>query len=619
MKYLSGYTDPFLSPVSGLLATGQPLPDLERGYVWIGDKNNRPTPSFKLIDLTIDVRSLQQQVETISEAPVVVNTPVSIFPNAQALSDLNDGIMKNMGGLIQIALPDTDYLTPTLASGNIWIGNNANIATPQPIIALSNLPNLGTASITIPNPIDPLSPITISGGKIWHGTDSNRPEESTALLSVEADIALLNARFLLGEFIMGSALIQTTWPKSQFLINLQDGMLKKTGKTLQYATPGTDYLDLVNEAYADGIIPVVLRDKVITRSKLQIINIDDSHDNLSGINTLTCRDLLATVQNGAGGSVRADNQILSLNTVEGRQLILYDYNPAHRYTQYVSLKAPASVAVNINWVMPDTVSTTGQVLTDIGNVPLSTDRQLAFRNVPSVDATYILKQPHNSLPNAQALNQLIGAEPKILKAAADGTIEVAIRDQDYATKETLEQIKAETEEFKNQAATSAQEAAASAEEAAASATEATTAAGEATGAAAEATGAAAAASGSATAAAASALGAGASAIAAAASALSASSSSSSASSSASDAQTSATNAANSATSAQNSLNTLLNTGITLQGAVHGSGALLNPITTYFQDNAVLPGNGSMTIPKGTSSQRPSVPIAGMFRYNTAPT
>jgi hypothetical protein len=267
--------------------------------------------------------------------------------------------------------------------------------------------------------------------------------------------------------------------------------------------------------------------------------------------------------------------------------------------------------VNINWVMPDTVSTTGQVLTDIGNVPLSTDRQLAFRNMPSVDATYILKQPHNTLPNAQALNQLVGAEPKILKAAADGTIEVAIRDQDYATKETLEQIKAETEEFKNQAATSAQEAAASAEEAAASATEATTAAGEATGAAAEATGAAAAASGSALAAAGSALAAG-------VSAGSASSSASDASSSASNAHTSETNAANSATSAQNSLNTLLNTGITLQGAVHGSGALLNPITTYFQDNAVLPGNGSMTIPKGTSSQRPPVPIAGMFRYNTAP-
>ena len=300
MKYIPGYTDQFVSPVTGILSSHSQLPELDRGYIWIGDKNNRPTPSFKLIDLTIDVRSLQQQVESISEAPVVISTPISIFPNAQALSDLNDGIMKNIGGLIQIAIPGTDYLSPYLPSGNLFVGNANNIATPQQTINLSNLPSLGTASITIPNPIDPLTPITISGGKIWHGTDSNRPEESTALLGVEADIALLNARFLLGEFIMGSALVQTTWPKSQFLINLQDGMLKKTGKTIQYATPGTDYLDLVNEAYADGIIPVVLRDKVITRSKLQIINIDADHDNISGINTVTCRDLLATVQGGAG-------------------------------------------------------------------------------------------------------------------------------------------------------------------------------------------------------------------------------------------------------------------------------------------------------------------------------
>ena len=623
MKYLSGYTDPFLSPVSGLLATGQPLPDLERGYVWVGDKTNRPTPSFKLIDLTIDVRSLQQQVETISEAPVVVNTPVSIFPNAQALSDLNDGIMKNMGGLIQIALPNTDYLTPMLASGNIWIGNNNNIATPQPTIALSNLPNLGTASITIPNPIDPINPITISGGKIWHGTDSNRPEESTALLSVEADIALLNARFLLGEFIMGDALVQATWPKSQFLINLQDGMLKKTGKTLQYATPGTDYLDLVNEAYADGIIPVVLRDKVITRSKLQIINIDADHDNLSGINTLTCRDVLATVQAGAGGSVRADQQLLSLNTVEGRQLILYDYNPAHRYTQYVSLKAPASVAMNINWVMPDMISTTGQVLTDIGNVPLSTDRQLAFRNMPSVDATYILKQPNDSLPNAQALNQLIGADPKMLKAAADGTIEVAVPDEDYATKATLEQLKEEAQQAAQEAATSAEEAATSAGEAATSAGEATTAAGEATVAAGEASASALAASGSATAAlgsagaaALSAIAAGSSASSASSSASDASHSASNASSSASQAQTSATNAAGSATQAQTYLNTLLNTGLTLQGDVTGNGLLNTPIVTKFTPNPVFTGNG-ITIPAGSASGRPSSPAVGFLRLNAS--
>ena len=390
MKYLAGYTDPFISPVTGLSAVVQPLPDLERGYVWIGDECSRPLPTFKLIDLSIDVKSLQKQLDVLLQTTFVVNTPVPSLPKAQALSALNDGLIKNVSGVLAIAISNVDYLTPTLASGNLWIGNNANIATPQPTIAVANLPNL-------------------KQGTVWQGDANNRP--------VEVTIA-----------------------------------------------------------------------------------------------------------------------------------------------------------------------------------------------VAPVDARYILQQPNSSLTNAQSLNQLIGLQPKILKAGDDGVIAVAIPDQDYATKETLEQIKAETEEFKAQAQAAAEEATASAEEATGAAT-------EATGAATEATGAAATASGAATAAGASALGAGASAIAAGLSAGSASSSASNASSSADHAATSATNAAGSAESAANSLNTLLTTGITLQGAIYGSGGLLNPIPTNFSNNPVLPGSEAMTIPKGTNTQRPATPIAGMVRYN----
>ena len=391
MKYLAGYTDPFISPVTGLSAVVQPLPDLERGYVWIGDERSRPLPTFKLIDLSIDVKSLQKQLDVLLQTSFVVNTPVPSLPKAQALSTLNDGLIKNVSGVLAIAVANTDYLSPSLASGNLWIGSEANLATEQPTIAVANLPDL-------------------SEGKVWQGDANNRP--------VEVTIAI----------------------------------------------------------------------------------------------------------------------------------------------------AP-------------------------------------------IDARYILQQPDSSLSNAQSLNQLIGLDPKILKATADGMIEVAIPDQDYATKATLEQIKAETEEFKAQAQAAAEEATASAEEATGAATEATAAAGEATGAAATA-------SGAATAAGASALGAGASAIAAGLSAGSASSSASDASSSAASAVTSATNAAGSAESAANSLNTLLTTGITLQGAIYGSGGLLNPITTSFSNNPVLPGSGAMTIPKGAVSQRPATPIAGMVRYNS---
>jgi hypothetical protein len=252
---------------------------------------------------------------------------------------------------------------------------------------------------------------------------------------------------------------------------------------------------------------------------------------------------------------------------------------------------------------------------DATNKPVETDLNFA----PN-DATYILKTANANLNQAQALD-ILGTG--IAKIVAGGAFAIAIPDEDYATKATLEQIKAETEAFKNEAAASAEEAAASATEAAASATEASASAIEATAAAAEATGAAAAAGASATAAGLSATGAGISALAAAASALSAGSSSSSASSSASDAASSASNAASSATNSASSatqahdyLNILLTTGITLQGDITGSGGLSSPITTTFIQNPVFHGNGSLTLPTGNVSQRPSSLIPGMIRLNT---
>ena len=377
MKYLAGYTDPFISPVTGLSAVVQPLPDLERGYVWMGDEHSRPLPTFKLIDLSIDVKSLTKQLDVLLQTSFVVNTPVPSLPKAQALSTLNDGLIKNVSGILAIAVANTDYLTPSLASGKLWIGSEANLATPQLTITVANLPNL-------------------KQGTVWQGDANNRP--------VEVTIAI----------------------------------------------------------------------------------------------------------------------------------------------------AP-------------------------------------------VDARYILQQPDSSLTNAQSLNQLIGLDPKILKATADGVIEVAIPDQDYATNATLERLAAEAQASAEEAATSAEGASASATAAATSATAAT---------------------GSATAAAGSATLAGASAIAAGLSAGSASSSASDASTSATNAANSATSAGASATSAAASLNTLLHTGITLQGAVYGSGGLLNPITLSFSDNPVLPGAASATLPGGTTAQRPLTLTAGMIRFNS---
>ena len=245
----------------------------------------------------------------------------------------------------------------------------------------------------------------------------------------------------------------------------------------------------------------------------------------------------------------------------------------------------------------------------------STNRPVEVQlNLAPTDATYIIKTPNATLTQAQVLSELGVGMAKIV---AGGAFAIAIAGEDYATIQQLEEIEQQCQQYAEQAAASAEEAATSAGEAAASA-------GEATGAATEATGAAAAASGSATAAGLSAGGAAASALAAGISAGSASSSASDASSSASDASHSAssasgsaTNAANSATAAQTYLNTLLNTGLTLQGDITGSGLLSTPIVTTFKPNPVFTGNSSMTMPSGNSTQRPTTLIPGMIRFNTS--
>lgn len=164
------------------------------------------------------------------DATYILQQPSSDLPNAQALNQLNNGLMKNNDGVIQIAVPGEDYLSATLPSGQLFIGNSSNIATAQQTITIDNLPNLGTTSINVPNPLDPTHPIVISGGKIWHGTDSNRPEESNALLVVEGDIALINFRFLSANFILGkgNTVLQTLMPGSQFLSNLTSGSWMQT-------------------------------------------------------------------------------------------------------------------------------------------------------------------------------------------------------------------------------------------------------------------------------------------------------------------------------------------------------------------------------------------------------
>lgn len=583
----------FISPVTGRVLS-------DHDYVLVGNKEGVAIPSPILIDMRLDFINFKNRFDTLTSADLIIGHKNKELPKAQSLNDLANGFMFNTGGIISttndIPLPNLEYghlwigdvhkkpiqtkilqidNLPNLENNKIWVGENGNRPVAKTSIKIDNLPTLGVTSIPTPT----------GGfiGKVWEGTSSGRPEESNIVGEMFADIIALNARFLLGEFIMGDAVIQATYPKSQFLVNLADGMLKKTGKTLQHAVSGTDYVDTLDNPI-ERIISVWKSNnsKILHNTGVSI----DEQNRISGIDTVNTKFVIASDQ------ITSNTSIFGLNNVGTRELKIYDYwNGAGRLTKSVNFKGPTKLNSNLTWILPDAISSTGQALVDKGN-NASGERILGFSNISPYDATYIIKQPNAQLTNAQVLSELGTGITKII---ANGEFAIAVADQDYATKETLEQIKTETELYKNQAS--------------ASATEATTAAGEATAAATEATASATAASGSATAAGVSAAGAAASAIAAATSASSASSSASSADTSAGNAKTSEENSAA-------YLNQLLNTGITLTGDVLGSGPLKDPITLTFKSNPVFTGTGSMTIPVGTTAERPSNPTTGMVRLNT---
>lgn len=540
----------FISPVTGRLP-------LTNNYILVGAPDNFSVMSPKLIDMQLDIINIRHYVDNIANSSFIIGFPNNDLPKAQVLSDLDNGFLFNTNGIISTQndppLPSLAYKNiwigdennkpvanptilqsnlPPLSQNNIWIGDSNNLAQPKPTITIDNLPNLGTTSINVPNPLDPTNPITISGGKIWHGTDSNRPEESNALLVVEGDIALINFRFFSANFILGkgNSVLQTLMPGSQFLSNLPSGSWMQT----------------------------------------------------SGA--------------GTGAIVSA--------TIPQGQILMGGLNNVPEARQTIDIANLPSLSDGRVWQGDST------------NRPVEVQLNLA-----PTDATYIIKTPNATLTQAQVLSELgVG----MTKLVAGGAFAIAIAGEDYATIAQLEEIRDQCQQYAEQAATSAEEAATSAGEAATSAGEATASAAEATGAAAEATAAAGEASVSAGAAGVSAGAAAASALAAGLSAGSASSSASDASSSASDAKDSAssasgsaTNAANSATEAQVYLNTLLNTGLTLQGDVTGSGLLSNPIVTIFKPNPVFTGSGSMTMPAGNSTQRPTTLIPGMIRFNTS--
>lgn len=108
MKYDRLYN--FISPVTGKIADYSQFPYLPEDYITVGNKDNEAEISpilidirFNMMDMRHDIDSLQRnKTLDISDSKFIIQIPDTRLPNAQALSDLDKGVLGNNNGVIEI-------------------------------------------------------------------------------------------------------------------------------------------------------------------------------------------------------------------------------------------------------------------------------------------------------------------------------------------------------------------------------------------------------------------------------------------------------------------------------------------------------------------------------------
>lgn len=289
--------------------------------------------------------------------------------------------------------------------------------------------------------LPPLGVFNVAGinyPQIYTGTESGKPEVSDSFGYALIDILALNARFLTANFIMGTTPIPATYPGAQFLSSLPDGVLAKTGSALREAVAGEDFVDIEAEACRSYGVPVWLANgiKSLTTSRLQVLDGDvEDGDDLQGIRNLTTKGGII-----ARAAITSNDSVFGLDNVGTREIKIYDRTDvgAGRLTRSVNFIAAYQLASSVNFYLPESPSSTGKVLADVGETVYDGRifRKLDFVDIASNAATYILKTSNESLPNAQALDTLGSG---VLKVNAGGSLALAIGGTDYVTPIELEE------------------------------------------------------------------------------------------------------------------------------------------------------------------------------------
>jgi len=149
MKYVPGYLDSFISPVTGKLTSNTIIP-LSYNYILMGDRSGYALEGPALIDVWLDIRNIR---EKLASTHFILQTASPDFINSQALDQLSNNLLSNLNGVVINAL---------LPENNLWLGDSDNNPQPSPTIKINNLPDL-------------------TNTYFWIGDSTNRPVETNIL------------------------------------------------------------------------------------------------------------------------------------------------------------------------------------------------------------------------------------------------------------------------------------------------------------------------------------------------------------------------------------------------------------------------------------------------------
>lgn len=152
MKYQPGFTDFFMSPVTGRIILPM-IPDLTQNYVWLGDRNDRPLPSPIILDLRLEIINLRNRLSTTR---FILQAASPNFDNSQALNELYPGILRHDDGIVS-----TQHLTHT----KIWVGDEDNWPVESDLLN-EVIEDIGDININIESIFDHLLEIDIHLGDI---------------------------------------------------------------------------------------------------------------------------------------------------------------------------------------------------------------------------------------------------------------------------------------------------------------------------------------------------------------------------------------------------------------------------------------------------------------------